>query len=220
MHGRPRRERRTTTASAWRDDGFGAVRQPSPQPTEDDSAIIERVREGDRDAFGELVARHLPRALALARRILHHREDAEDLVQDAFLRALEKIDYFEAGRPFWPWLSRILVNRGLDIDAARSIRRTEELPDDVFDERDSPMLLLERREIRERFERALIALPPRSRLVVQLFELDGYSVSEIAEMLESSPATIRWHLHVTRRQLRQALSFLREGGGEGTNELP
>ena len=141
-------------------------------------------------------------------------------MQDAFLRALEKIDYFEAGRPFWPWLSRILVNRGLDIDAARSIRRTEELPDDVFDERDSPMLLLERREIRERFERALIALPPRSRLVVQLFELDGYSVSEIAEMLESSPATIRWHLHVTRRQLRQALSFLREGGGEGTNELP
>lgn len=174
-----------------------------------EAAIIARVRAGDRTAFGALVERYLPRALALGQRLMHHREDAEDLVQDAFFSALEHIDSFQLGRPFWPWLSRIIVNRGLDLDAARSIRRTEVLPDDLGDERASPADRVERREVLERFERALVALPPKGRLVVQLFELDGYSVSEIAELVDASPATVRWHLHVSRRQLRHALASFR-----------
>jgi RNA polymerase sigma-70 factor, ECF subfamily len=142
--------------------------------------------------------------------MLRHTEDAEDLVQDAFLAALEHLDDFQADRPFWPWFSRILVNRGLDRAASRKVRETSEIPPDVADPGVSPAVAVERSEIAERFRHALEAMPPRQRLVVQLFELDGLSVGEIATTLGSSPATVRWHLHMSRRQLRTALSALQE----------
>ena len=149
--------------------------------------------------------------MALAMRLLRHREDAEDLVQDAFLAALQHIDSFDLSRPFWPWLSRIIVNRGLDISASRSTRTTEVLGDDLSDWGPSPAEAAERGEIREGFRRTLAALPERRRLVVQCFEVDGFSVAEIAKLLDSSPATIRWHLHMACRQLRNALAPLRRG---------
>jgi RNA polymerase sigma-70 factor (ECF subfamily) len=170
---------------------------------------LTRIRQGDREAYGLLVARHVDRALALAMRLLHHREDAEDLVQDAFLSALDHLDVFDDARPFWPWFSRILVNRGLDLASARAVRVTEPLPEDVLDGRDDPATAAERAEVLSRFRHALALLPPRRKLIMQLFELDGYSVAEIAELLESSPATVRWHLHAARRQLRNSLSALR-----------
>lgn len=183
--------------------------------TDDDSdserELLSRVRNGERDAFGQVVERHLPRAMALAMRLLRHREDAEDLVQDAFLAALQHIDSFDLSRPFWPWLSRIIVNRGLDVAASRTTRAAEILGDDLSDSRPSPADAAERGEIREEFRRTLAALPERRRLVLQLFEVDGFSVAEIAKLLDSSPATIRWHLHMARRQLRNALAPLRRG---------
>lgn len=173
--------------------------------------LLARVRNGERDAFGRVVELYLPRAMSLAMRLLRHREDAEDLVQDAFLAALQHIDSFDLSRPFWPWLSRILVNRGLDVAASRSTRAAESLQDDVSDTRPSPADAAERGEIRDEFRRTLAALPERRRLVVQLFEVDGFSVAEVAKLLDSSPATIRWHLHMARRQLRNALAPLRRG---------
>jgi RNA polymerase sigma-70 factor (ECF subfamily) len=149
--------------------------------------------------------------MALAMRLLRHREDAEDLVQDAFLAALQHIDSFDLTRPFWPWLSRIVVNRGLDLAASRSARAADALGDDVSDSRPTPAESAERGEIREEFRKTLSELPARRRLVVQLFEVDGFSVAEIGKLLDSSPATIRWHLHMARRQLRRALAPLRRG---------
>jgi len=149
--------------------------------------------------------------MSLAMRLLRHREDAEDLVQDAFLAALQHIDSFDLSRPFWPWLSRIIVNRGLDVAASRSTRSAELLGDDLGDTRPSPADEAERGEISDEFRRTLASLPERRRLVVQLFEVDGFSVAEIAKLLDSSPATIRWHLHMARRQLRNALAPLRRG---------
>ncbi len=166
---------------------------------------VARARAGDREAYGALVSRHIDRALALAVRLLHHREDAEDLVQDAFLAALQHLDAFDENRPFWPWFSRILVNRGLDLAAARAVRVTESLPDEVFDAGLDPAEAAERAEILTRFRHELALLPPRRKLIMQLFELDGYAVSEISELLELSPATVRWHLHAARHQLRGAL---------------
>ena len=179
--------------------------------SQEERELLARVRNGEREAFGRIVELYLPRAMALAMRLLRHREDAEDLVQDAFLAALQHIDSFDLARPFWPWLSRIIVNRGLDAAASRSTRTTELLDDDLSDTRSSPADAAERGEIRDEFRRTLAALPERRRLVVQLFEVDGYSVAEIAKLLDSSPATIRWHLHMARRQLRNALAPLRRG---------
>jgi RNA polymerase sigma-70 factor, ECF subfamily len=201
------------TARAYQGDSESAGSALSSSADEQkERELVARVREGDREAFGALVKFHLARAVGLAFRVLHHQQDAEDLVQDSFLAALEHIDAFDAERAFWPWLSRIIVNRGLDLAAARSVRVTEALPDDVLDPRESPGDAAERGEFLERFRHELALLPPRRQLLVQLFELDGYSIAEIADLLDSSPATIRWHLHVARQQLRKALLHFRGGG--------
>jgi RNA polymerase sigma-70 factor (ECF subfamily) len=197
-----------TPADARRDNTARPVLVTDQAAAE--QCLIERAREGDAEAFGALVECYLPRALRLAMRLLHQREDAEDLVQDAFLSALRHIDSFDPHRPFWPWLSRIIVNRGIDLSAARSIRASSELTPDLADSGESPSAGAERDDIFARVRRAMSALPPRRRMVVELFELEGLSIAEIAESLETAPATVRWHLHVARRQLRQALQSLRE----------
>jgi RNA polymerase sigma-70 factor (ECF subfamily) len=163
--------------------------------------------EGDRDAFDALVRRYLPRAFALAQRILGHREDAEDAVQDAFISALAALGSVDPDRPFGPWLFRIVANRSLNARRSRAVRRAEQIPETTAaaERADS---LLERNEIADRFETALANLSPRQRAIVQLFEVEGYGTSEVAEMLDMSPATVRWHLHEARGRLRQSLVAL------------
>jgi RNA polymerase sigma factor (sigma-70 family) len=204
--------RDTYTATARRRDNPGApLVLRTNDESDQDRELLARVLVGERDAFGQIVERYLARAMSLAMRLLRHREDAEDLVQDAFLSALQHIESFDLSRPFWPWLSRIIVNRGLDQVASRSARSVDALEEDVSDPRPTPSDFAEHGEIRDEFHRTLLSLPERRRLVVQLFEVDGFSVAEIAKLLDSSPATIRWHLHMARRQLRNALAPLHRG---------
>jgi RNA polymerase sigma-70 factor, ECF subfamily len=179
---------------------------PAGEPA--DAELIERVRIGDAEAFDGLVARHMGRAYRLAFRLLGHREDAEDLVQDAFLNVLEKIDTFQAGREFAPWFNRILVNRGLNTRKARAIRQTDPIPESTVSTALSPSREAEQAEVNARVREAVAALPERQRIIVQLFELEGFSGVEIAEMLDISAGTVRWHLHEARRTLREALAPL------------
>jgi RNA polymerase sigma-70 factor (ECF subfamily) len=198
---------RAHTASAARSGDFGAPVLVTDEIAEEQRLVLA-AREGSSDAFGSLVERFLPRALALATRVLHHREDAEDLVQDAFLSALRHIEDFDTRRPFWPWLSRIIINRGLDVSQSRAVRSSTALTDELADRHSSPAEDAERSDFYAHVRDALAALPPRRRLVVELFELEGFSIAEIAESLDTAPATIRWHLHVARRQLRSELAPL------------
>lgn len=172
----------------------------------DEAEIVERVRHGDTAAFDVLVLRHMPRAFRLAYRLLGQREDAEDIVQETFLTALERIDSFQTGRPFAPWFFRILVNRGLNARKARSLRQTEAIPADARAPTDSPERATERSELRARLGAALDQLPERQRAIVRLFELEGFSGAEIAEMMDLSAGTVRWHLHHARKVLREALA--------------
>ena len=174
-----------------------------------DAALVERVRAGDVDAYDELVKRHLRRAHAVAFRLLGHREDAEDLVQDAFIQALDKIDSFDTARPFAPWFFRILTNRGLNARQSRALRTVSEIPADSASHGESPETSAERGELRSRLREAVAALPERQQLIVQLFEIDGWTSSEIAATLGIADGTVRWHVHETRRMLRDALAPLR-----------
>jgi len=175
-------------------------------------ALVRRAREGDRSAFDELVRLHIGRALRIARRLVPTPEDAEDVVQDAFLSALRAIDSFDVARPFGPWFTRIVVNQGITFRRARARRPDDALPADLPSREPSPSQVTERNEVLDRFRAALELLPEQQRLMIQLFEVDGLSSPEIAGLTGLSDGTVRWHIHAARKVLRTALAPLRDGG--------
>ena len=193
-----------TTVSA-----VAAVPAETAEPL-DEREPLRRVQTGDAEAFDQLVRRYLPRARLIARRLMQDPDDADDLVQDAFLRALERIGSFDVSRAFEPWFTRLLVNLGLDLRRKRAVRRTESYDPELFPGGVRPDREAERSELRSSLSRALEALPDRQRLVVTLFEVDGRSTEEIAGMLNVSQVTVRWHLHQARRSLRGALKGWKE----------
>jgi RNA polymerase sigma-70 factor (ECF subfamily) len=171
----------------------------------DDRELLVRVQGGDAGAFDALVQRYLPRARLLARRLMPDPDDADDLVQDGFLRALDRIGTFDVRRAFGPWFSRLLINTGIDQQRKQAVRRTESHDLEMFAGKSSPHRDAERAELRQSLDEALQRLPDRQRLIVSLFEIDGYSTEEVASMLSVSQVTVRWHLHQARRTLREAL---------------
>ncbi len=187
--------------------------RPEP-PDAGEAAAIARVQEGDTAAFDVIVRRYMRPAFAVAYRVLGHREDAEDVVQEAFLAALAGIGSFDTSRRFGPWLYRIVVTRGLNFRKSRSRRATEALEDaGVPSTVPSPAVDAERAGLKATVAAALGRLPERHRMIVQLFELDGFSGAEIATMLGISPGTVRWYLHEARHALRDLLANLQESAG-------
>ena len=102
--------------------GLGGAAPAPSEALDDERGLVVRVQHGDSEAFGELARRHVRRAFALAYRSLRHTQDAEDLVQDALIAALDGIASFDPSRPFAPWFFRIVVNRALNAASARSTR--------------------------------------------------------------------------------------------------
>lgn len=150
------------------------------------------------------------RAFAIAFRILQHREDAEDTVQDAFIRALERIDALDPSRPFGPWLYRIVVNKALNSRRARTVRTTDEIPADAVSMTTSPDTDADRSALRHRLSTALESLSEKQRTIVQLADIEEFTSGEIADMLGIADGTVRWHLHQARRTLRLLLDPDRE----------
>lgn len=148
--------------------------------------------------------------MAIARRLLQDADDAEDLVQDAFMRALSRIASFDEQRAFGPWFFRLLINAGLNAKKFRALRSPGTDAGEWASPSPSPLELAERDELRERFRAALVRLPARQRLVVSLFEVDGLSTVEIAAILGITPETVRWHHHQARRTLRNELAAFKE----------
>jgi RNA polymerase sigma-70 factor (ECF subfamily) len=175
----------------------------------DETALIRRVQAGEREAFDQLVRSHLQRAYAVAYRVMRHREDAEDMVQEGFMAALDNIDRFELGRPFAPWLHRIISNRALSARRSRASRLRDTLPEQQVARGASPLTLALRGEVMERFRATLADLPDRQRIVIELHEVDGFSADEIGDQLGITAGTVRWYIHQARRVLRDALAPLR-----------
>lgn len=182
------------------------ISAPAHAVPHDEPALVERVRAGDAAAFTVLVDRYMRRAFSVAYRVMGQKEDAEDLVQETFMAVLQRIGTFEAGRPFAPWFFRILVNRGLNARKARSLRDVDQIPETVAHHGPTPEREAERSELRGRLRRAMATLPERQRVIVELFELEGFGSPEIAEILEISDGTVRWHLHEARKTLKKALA--------------
>ena len=189
-------------------------RQPAQQAAriaeQGEADLVARAAAGDREAFGVLVERYAGVARRVARAVLGNPEDADDAAQDAMLSALVKLEQYDRRRPFGPWLLRIVANAATDRRRRRTVRRAEPLDPGFVAGGPRPDTTAERRALAERLREALAELPERRRMAVVLFDVEGYSHGEIAEILGIPEGTVRSEVFHARRRLRALLVDWRE----------
>lgn len=186
---------------------------------EHEKHCIERVLKGDANAFEHLVHAYEKTVYNLALRTLGNREDAEDVTQEAFLKAYRSLDSFRGDSKFSVWLYRIVSNLCLDLLRSRQRKPTQSLTvedDDgeigeleISDEHFSPEKLLDRKLTRESVQRGLAALPDDARQILLLRELQGMSYEEIGQALGLEPGTVKSRIFRARKRL---CAFLLQDG--------
>lgn len=181
---------------------------PGPSDTGTDAELVGRVRAGDPAAFDHLVRRHLRVAHSVARRQLdgnHH--DADDVVQEAFIAALMNIDDCRNPARFRAWLLAIVRNSAHKYREREAVRETEPLdrgPTAVAPA--DPSRRVETGELRAELETAMTELTELQRRAFALYDLEGWTHSEIADELDISPGSSRVHLHEARKKIRAHLT--------------
>lgn len=180
-----------------------------------ETLLLERAQRGDREAFWELAAPSLDPIYRLARRLTRTEEDAEDIVQESFLKALDKVGEFQGKSRFNTWIHRIAVNEGLmklrrrradvfSMDAPRG----EDGEGGVYDPVDfgeSALEELESQEATAVLEAALAELPLDLRTIVVMRDINRLSNDEVAQALELPIGAVKWRLHRARAILRDRL---------------
>ncbi|MDW8107057.1 MAG: sigma-70 family RNA polymerase sigma factor [Armatimonadota bacterium] len=165
--------------------------------------------------FNELVERYYQQAYNIAYRLTGNAADAEDLVQEAFLRAYRFFDRYDRGMPFMNWFNRILTNLYIDEYRRRGRLRTVSI-DETFTSEDGedgttfdlpdlapgPMEQVLSKEYSEAIHEGLQQLSPEFRVAVVLADIEGHSYEEIAEIMNTSIGTVRSRIHRGRKQLR------------------
>ncbi len=180
-----------------------------------ESQAIAAVKGGDRNAYDYLVRKYTRRVVSIAWGIIRNAADAEDLAQEAFVRAFQSIDRFKSGEPFGPWIYRIVTNLALDVMKHRTKFRDEELTDvQPASRRDSADLPAVTSEIAGRIDRALESLPEMQRIVARLFLVEEFEHAEIAGMTGLTEGTVRSHLSLARKKLREQLADVYGGSDE------
>lgn len=186
-----------------------------------DRLVVVRVREGDRDAFAEIVRAYQRRVYGVALRMTRRHEVADDIAQDTFIRAFKSLDRFELGRPLGPWLVKIAVNLSLNYLTSASRREqslyTEDMPEGPGREIDpsrapfesDPLRRLASRELEEALGRAVDRLKPDHRAVFLLKVDEDMPYDEIAEALSISRGTVMSRLHRARAELKKMLKGFR-----------
>ncbi len=184
-----------------------------------DLNLVKRIQNGDKSAFKDLVERYQSKLFSIAFGMVRQREDAMDLVQEAFLKAYRNLDRFEGSAAFYTWLYRITVN--VCIDHIRKVKKRYEVDFDEQRPIDSsiagentlqPSTLdinpdhnLRRKELLEQIDKALEMLSPNHRQAIILREIHGLSYDEIANVLEVSKGTVMSRLHHARKNLQSQL---------------
>ena len=176
----------------------------------DDPALVAQTLAGDRAAFGVLVERYAAQARRVARAVLGDPDDADDAAQDGFLSALVKLGQYDSRRPFGPWLMRIVANAATDRRRRRNVRRAEPLDPSLVGGGPRPDAVAAQSELGDRLRAALAELPQRRRTAVVLFDVEGYSHAEIAEILGIPEGTVRSEVFHGRRRLRALLEDWKE----------
>lgn len=181
-----------------------------------DQELAARARDGDQDAFEQLVRDNEKRIYTLALRMTGSREDALDLAQDAFFQAWKALPTFQGESSFATWLYRLATNLCLDhlraqkrrtqsTGPALSLDDEENGPVQVADQQLQPQEAVERSERRRALERGLASLPDHHRQVLIMRELSGLSYQEIAQVLDLDLGTVKSRIARARLSLRKIL---------------
>ena len=197
---------------------FAVQSEVGRTPREIDSfeqRAIAAVKDGDAGSYDYLVSKYMKRVVSIAWGIVRNAHDAEDLAQEAFVKAFQTIGRFKPGEPFGPWIYRIVTNLALDVVKHRQRFRHEEinesLPATRGDRADLPAVV---NELARRIDDAIESLPEMQRIVARLYLVEHFEHSEIAAMTALSEGTIRSHLSLARAKLRERLADLYEGRHE------
>lgn len=188
------------------DSGVGLQDRPlTDRRSVPDARLVEDARRGDRDAFGELVTRYERRLIRVILRFVPDMEQARDLAQETFLRTYRRLDQFDSSRRFGPWLFRIGVNLTLDHLRKRKRRLRWNLFSDAGgDTPPDPSTPDPRQEMElsQEVRAVMDQLPEKYRSVLVLRDLENFTNSEIAAILDRKEATIRWRLAEARKQFK------------------
>ena len=188
---------------------------------DDDGGLVEQAQAGDMAAFSRLVVKYQDRIVNTCWRVCGNLDDAQDLAQEAFLKALQALDRFSFKASFYTWLFRIAVNLSISHrrKAARAPKlslhgpsgewsgdhQASELVRQASGEMDSPMGRASQREVKQLVIEGLDALDDHHRSVLVLRDLEGFDYEQIAEILEVPTGTVKSRLHRARMELRTKL---------------
>jgi RNA polymerase sigma-70 factor, ECF subfamily len=206
---------------------MGTIQTNVTGDTGEELALVQSAQQGDIAAFEQLIKRYDRNVFRIAQHITQNREDAEDVVQDAFLKAYQKLDQFQGNSKFYTWLVRIAVNEALMRLRKRKTDKTVSMDDEVETEDGAmprefadwspdPEQQFRQSELNDILARAIQGLPASFRTVFVLRDVEGMSTEETAEMLGLSVPAVKSRLLRARLQLRERLSkhFKKRKGGE------
>jgi RNA polymerase sigma-70 factor (ECF subfamily) len=196
----------------------------TPAGPVDESELVSRAREGDARAFSDLVRRYEGKIFRLAQHVTQNREDAEDVLQETFLKAYEHLDQFQGNSKFYTWLVRIAVNQGLMKLRKRKTDKSVSMDDTIDTGEDTvvreiaawdedPEQQYSREELNRILDSAVQSLAAPYRSVFLLRDVEELSTEETAEILELSVPAVKSRLLRARLQLREKLTryFKRKG---------
>src|SRR5262245_46740248 len=195
-----------------------SISSSSKQPMEagDVAAVLAKASGGDGEAFSLLVNSHARTAFRLAYRLTGNERDAEDVVQESFIRAYRQLNRFEARCNFATWLHRIVVNCAMDSLRSRHVRRAERLGESVDEAPDiatsaapSPERLTLSTEIRKRVDESMETLTPQERVAFALRHYEGRSIDEIGRTLGVQKSAAKHAVFRAVKKIRIALEPLR-----------
>ncbi len=192
-------------------NGAGGVNlaRMRPAPAETEAVLVERARGGDRVAFEELVRRHADRLYAVVLRFVADGDEAQEVTQEAFLRAWRNIGQFEGRSRFFTWLYRIGINEAKRRAARRPPATVVSLDDEPIPEApdwsQAPETRLAQTDLRALLEDAIRALPIEYRAPIILRDVEGLSTLQAAEVMDLGEAAFKSRLHRARLAVRRAL---------------
>ncbi len=190
---------------------------PARDAGSDETALVKRARHGDLEAYDDLVRLYQERIYSTIYHMTSNHEDANDIAQEAFIKAFQALRSFKGGSSFYTWVYRIAVNKTINFLKQRKNRSTMSLNDLDFNAEHDPDLVslvsentprraVNLAELQEKLNEALQKLSDDHRLVVTMHDVQGMSHEEIADVMDCNIGTVRSRLFYARQQLQAHMS--------------